>query len=156
MNRRINFKTLAFHILVPIMLLFIILMLVPGYNDYFDSLEKPFPKVPGILFFGIYAFVYFVFGIAAYMVDMEEEANTKIFNYYYISLLINLLYIPIMFGTNNLLVGLLWSVLLLVFVFFSFKSFRKINKTSGILFLIYLVFTIFLVYYSLMIYIINK
>lgn len=156
MNTKINFKALAFHLLVPIMLLFIILMLVPEYSDNFGSLGKPFPNIPVIVFFGIYVLMYLVFGVSAYLVDVEEGVKQKAFNYYYISLLINLLYIPIMFGTRNLLVGFLWTVLLLVFVFLTYKEFKKVNKTSGILFLIYFVFSVFLTYYSFMLYLLNK
>ena len=156
MNTKINFKDLAFHMLVPIMLLFIILIIVPGYADNYRFLSKPFPNIPEVIFFGLYALMYFLFGTGAYLVDVEEEVEQKAFNYYYISLFANLLYIPIMFGTNSLLVGFLWVVFLLVFVFLSFKEFRKVNKTSGVLFLIYFVYIVFLTYYSLMLYLYNK
>lgn len=156
MNTRINFKTLAFHLLVPIMLLFIILMLVPGYNDHFKSLAKPFPQISGYIFFGLYALMYLLFGVAAYLVDSAGDVSKKTFNYYYISLLLNLLYIPINFGTSNLLVGFFWSFLLLIFVFLTHKEFKKVSKTSGVLFTIYFVFSLFLAYYSFMMYFLNK
>lgn len=155
MNTRFNFKSLAFHLLVPIMLLFIILMLVPGYGNYYNMLVKPFPALPSFVFFGIYILMYFLIGISAFLVDIRENVKERAFNYYYISLLINLFYIPIMFGTKSLLVGFLWSVLLLIFVFLTFKEFRKVNRTSGMLFIIYFVFTILLTYYSLMLYFLN-
>lgn len=156
MNLKFNFKSLAFHLLVPIMLLFIILMIIPEYNEYFRSLSKPFPIMPDYAFFAIYSLMYFIFGIGAYLVDESEGVNKKAFNYYFSALLLNLLYIPIMFGTRYLLVGFLWSFLLLVFIYLTYREFKKVNKTSGILFVIYFIFGLFLVYYSFFIYILNK
>jgi len=153
---KINYKSLAFHLLVPIMLLFIVMMLVTDFPAYYNSLEKLFPKLPSFVFFGIYGLVYFFFGLAAYFIEEAEGNNKKAFNYYYIALLINLLYIPITFGTRSLLVGFLWCVLLVIFVYLTFKEFKKVNKTSGKLMIVYLVISIFLTYYTFMIYLLNK
>lgn len=156
MNARINYKSLAFHLLVPIMLLFIILMLVPDYSEYYRTLAKPFPVLPSIIYFGIYALVYFIFGLAAYYVDKHEGIHRKAFNYYYIALFLNLLYIPITFGTRYLLVGFLWSIMLVIFIFLTYKEFRKVSKLSGKLFIAYFVVSIFISYYAFLIYLMNR
>ncbi|HHX00533.1 MAG TPA: tryptophan-rich sensory protein [Acholeplasmataceae bacterium] len=153
---KINYKSFAFHLLVPIMLLFIIIMLVPDYGSYYNNLAKPFPVLESFIFFGIYAITYFIFGLAAYFVDEEEGEHKKAFNYYYISMFMNLLYIPITFGTRSLLVGFLWSFLLIVFIFLTYKEFRKINKLSGKLFIIYFVVANFITYYSFMLFLLNR
>ena len=69
---KINYKSLAFHLLVPIMLLFIVMMLVTDFPAYYNSLEKLFPKLPSFVFFGIYGLVYFFFGLAAYFIEEAE------------------------------------------------------------------------------------
>lgn len=154
--KKTDLKSLAFHLLVPIMLLFIVMMLVSDYIDYYSNLAKPFPKIPSYIFFGIYALVYFVFGLAAYFVEVEEGNKKRAFNYYYISLLINLLYVPITFGTRSLLVGFLWSLMLVVFIFLAYKEFRKIHKLSGKLMIVYFVVSLFITYYTFFIYFLNR
>ena len=153
---KINYKGLAFHLLVPIMLLFIILMLIPDYSINYTVLKKPFPNMPSYIFFGLYILMYFIFGVAAYLGEEDLSRTNKAMSYYYISLFVNLLYIPIIFGTKNLFVGFLWSVHLLVIIYFTFSRFRKINKHCARLFLIYFIYSLFLVYYSFFIYIFNK
>lgn len=152
-------KSLAFHILIPIMLSFIIWMLIPDYTIFYEGLRKPVPHLPQGAFVIIWCFIYLLMGIAAYFVENAEGNNTykeKAFSFYYLHLLVNLLWMPIFFGFQNLFVGMLWTLLLLLMVVLTMRKFIKIKPLSGYLFLFYLLWLIFLTYYLTGIYILNK
>jgi benzodiazapine receptor len=143
-------KSLAFHILVPIMLSFIIWMLIPDYTAFYGGLKKPFPKLPQSAFVFIWCFIYLLMGIAAHFVEMakvDDLQKQKAFNLYYLQLLVNLLWMPMFFGFKNLFVAVIWTVLLLVMVIMNLRKFMQIKRSAGYLFLIYLLWVLFLTYY---------
>lgn len=159
MDRRWNFKSMAFHILVPIMLLFIVMMLIPDYTVYYDSLKKYVPHLSKLVFIIIYGLMYLIMGIAGYLVeegDVKKEEKQSAFNSYYLQLLINLLWLPILFGFRHLLFGFLWVVFLLVMVFMTYRKFMRISSTAGYLFLVYFIITLFFTYYTLGLYLLNR
>lgn len=159
MDRRLNFKSMAFHILVPIMLLFIVMMLIPDYTVYYDSLRKYFPHLSQMVFIIIYGLMYLMMGIAGYLVeeaDGKKEEKQSAFNSYYLQLLINLLWLPILFGFRHLLFGFIWILFLLVMVFVTYRKFMKISIRAGYLLLVYLLITLFFTYYTLGLYLLNR
>lgn len=157
MEKRI--KSLAFHILVPIMLSFIIWMLIPDYTVFYAGLNKPAPQLPQETFVIVWCIIYFIMGIAATcaeLADYDHAYKQKAFNLYYLHLLVNLLWMPIFFGFQNLFSALVWSVLLLVMVALTFRKFLKIKPKCGYLLLPYLLWALFLEYFTISVYILNK
>jgi len=161
----INFKSLAFHVLVPLMLSFIIAMLVPDYSTYYKGLILPFPELPRVIFPIVWSFLYLLMGIAAYLVDNTETnvqgkevtnlEKKEAFKYYYAQLLVNLFWTPIFFGMRGLFVGVLWTVLLLVLVYITYRKFSRINKLSGYMFIPYVLWVLFATYYTIAIWMLN-
>jgi len=152
-------KSLAFHILVPIMLSFIIWMLIPDYTVFYNGLAKPAPQLPEEAFVIAWCAIYFLMGIAATVAEFSEVDQVykqKAFNLYYLKLLVNLLWMPVMFGFRNLFVAAVWSVLLFVLTALVFWKFLKLNRKCGLLLLPYLLWTVFLIYYSVALWIMNK
>lgn len=159
MDRRLNFKSMAFHILVPIMLLFIVMMLIPDYTVYYDSLKKFVPHLSQMVFIIIYGLMYLMMGIAGYLLeeaDGKKEEKHSAFNSYYLQLLINLLWLPLLFGFRHLLFGFIWILFLLVMVFVTYRKFMKTSAKAGYLFLVYFVITLFFTYYTLGLYLLNR
>ena len=68
---KINIKSLLFHVLVPLMLSYTIIMLIPDYKDYLDSLKKPL-ELPSIVFQIVWPVLYVLIGISAYIVDNKN------------------------------------------------------------------------------------
>ncbi|HEY8396002.1 MAG TPA: TspO/MBR family protein [Bacilli bacterium] len=152
-------KSLAFHILVPIMLSFIIWMLIPDYTVFYKSLNKPAPQLPQEAFVIAWCAIYFLMGIAATCVEFSEFDSvykTKAFNLYYLQLLVNLLWMPVLFGFKNLFVAVVWTLLLLIMVALNFRKFLKINSKCGYLLIPYLLWVLFLTYYTTALYFLNK
>lgn len=153
--KKINFKSLLFHLLVPIMLSFIISMLIGDYSEYYNSLVKPI-NVKGIVFPIVWSILYLLMGISAYIVDNSENQNSdKAMRYYYIQLVLNLLWTPIFFYFKLRGGSVILTVMLLVAVLVTAFSFYKINKVSGLLFIPYLLWTIFALYLTTGIYFLN-
>ena len=152
-------KSLSFHILVPIMLSFIIWMLIPDYTVFYEGLKKPAPQLPQEAFVIGWCLIYFLMGIAATCVELADcnlEYKQKSFNLYYLQLLVNLLWMPMFFGFQNLFVAMLWTVLLLIMVALTFRKFLKVKPKCGYLLIVYLLWVLFLTYYMIAIYIMNK
>ncbi|MGB4015340.1 MAG: TspO/MBR family protein [Bacilli bacterium] len=157
---RINFKSLAFHLLVPLMLFFIIMMLMPDFRDYYDGLSKPAPPLPRIVLIAIWSFMYLLTGLAAYFAEQSvtgsEPAKSGVFKYYFWQLLLNLFWFPVTFGLRWLLAGLLWTLALLVLAYATYRRLSGVNKTSGYLFIPYLLWLLFLAYYTFGLWAINS
>lgn len=153
--KKINFKSLLFHLLVPIMLSFIISMLIGDYSEYYNSLVKPI-NVKGIVFPIVWSILYLLMGISAYIVDNSENQNSdKAMRYYYIQLVLNLLWTPTFFYFKLRGGSVILTVMLLVAVLVTAFNFFKINKVSGLLFIPYLLWTIFALYLTTGIYFLN-
>lgn len=152
-------KSLAFHVLVPIMLSFIIWMLIPDYTVFYNALKKPAPQLPEETFIIAWCAIYFLMGIAATCAEFSEAdqvCKQKVFNLYYLKLLVNLLWMPVLFGFRNLFFALLWTVLLLAMTAIVFWKFIKLNRKCGYLLLPYLLWTLFLTYYTAALFFMNK
>ena len=149
---RINFKSMAFHLLVPLMLFFIIMMLMPDYRDYYRGLVKPAPVMPQVAFIAIWSFMYLLIGLSAYFAEQgiagSEMTKSDVFKYYFWQLLVNLFWFPVTFGLKWLLIGFLWTLVLLVLAYATYRRLAKVNKISGYLFIPYLLWILFLAYYT--------
>src|SRR5690554_6613065 len=147
---RINFKSLAFHLLVPLMLFFIITMLMPDYRDYYQGLVKPAPALPKVALIAIWSLMYLLMDLSAYYAEQSiagsEAVKSNVFKYYFWQLLVNLFWFPVVFGLRWLLIGFLWTLVLLILSYSTYRRMAKINRISGYLFVPYLIWILFLAY----------
>lgn len=157
---RINFKSLAFHLLVPLMLFFIIMMLMPDFRDYYQGLSKPAPAFPRIVLIAVWSSMFLLTGLSAYLAEQgtarSEPAQSGLFKFYFWQLLLNLFWFPVTFGFRWLFAGFLWTLALLVLAYASYRRFASVNKVSGYLFLPYLVWLLFMTYYTFGLWAINS
>ncbi len=70
--KKVNLRSLLFHVLIPIMFAFIISMLVGDYSDYYNSINKPL-NVKEIVFPIVWSILYLLMGISAYLVDNSTD-----------------------------------------------------------------------------------
>lgn len=153
--RKINFKSLLFHLFVPLMLSFIISMLIGDYSSYYNSIVKPV-TVPSIVFPIVWTILYLLMGVSAYIVDNSDNPNSdKAMRFYYIQLLLNLLWTPVFFLFKLKGGSVILTILLLIFVLLTAYKFYKINKVSGLLFIPYILWTVFALYLTTGIYFLN-
>ena len=150
--RKINFKSLLFYSLIPLMLGFIVAMIIPDYRDFYSSLNKPF-NLPAIVFPIVWSILYVVMGIAAYFVD--EEGDDKAIRLYYIQLSVNLLWTPVFFGLKSLLWGMIVALFLAILVILTAIKFYQSRKLSGYLMIPYVIWSLFALYLTISIYALN-
>lgn len=150
--RKINFKSLLFYSLIPLMLGFIVAMIIPDYKDFYSSLNKPF-NLPAIVFPIVWSILYVLMGIAAYFVD--EEGDDKAIRLYYIQLFVNLLWTPVFFGLKSLLWGMIVALLLAILVILTAIKFYQSRKLSGYLMIPYVIWSLFALYLTISIYALN-
>lgn len=162
MINRVNLKSLAFYLLVPIMLYFIVSMLVGDVVPFYNSLVKPFPDLPYLVFPLFWSLMHLVSGLAGYFTEnapagetAPEEQKRKALRLFMWQLLLSLLWLPLVFGFRLLLFGFLLTVLLAGLIFVIRKKFQKIAKPAGYLMIPYLIWTVFLAYYLIGMYLLS-
>lgn len=148
-----KFRAFSFHLFVPIMLLITVYIIVPEFLITYNALVKHKYSLPGIIFFILYSLMYILFGVSAFLIDSKKD--TKEINYYYITVLMNLFFIPIYFGLRLFLLGSIWVAILLILVVFVQRKFRKHNKLSANLLIPYIMYLCYLLFLLIFTYINN-
>mgnify|MGYP003288571794 CR=1 FL=1 len=155
---KINLKSLLFNTLVPLMISFIIAMIIPNYQDYYESLNVPL-RLPPIAFIIAWSIIYILIGISAYLIENNKNTNeqeiNKVLRLYYIHLLINFSYTIVAFWVKNITIASVITILLLVTAIYLAIKFYKINKISGLLFIPYIIWLILANYIQIGIYYLN-
>ena len=159
--KKINFKSLAFHLLVPLMLFFIISMLMPDYNDYYEGLVKPAPEIPRIAMIAVWSMMYLLTGFGAFTLDQSDDEprrdhKAKAFKSYFWMLLVNLFWFPVVFGLRTFWLGLAWSLGLIILAYVVYRKVSGVKKVSGYFFLPYLIWLLYLVYFTFGIWALNS
>lgn len=122
----------------------------------YSTLHLPPLSPPGIVFPFVWAVLYLLMGISAYLIATSDSPNKKAaLTVYAISLLVNVLWTPIFFRANNYLAAFVWLVLLWVLVLATIILFHRINKTAAFLLLPYLLWITFAGYLNLGVYLLN-
>jgi len=127
-------------------------MLMPDYRDYYQGLVKPAPALPKVALIAIWSLMYLLMGLSAYYAEQSiagsEAVKSNVFKYYFWQLLVNLFWFPVVFGLRWLLIGFLWTLVLLILSYSTYRRMAKINRISGYLFVPYLIWILFLAYYT--------
>lgn len=153
--KKINLKSLLFHVLVPMMLVFTIMMLIPDYRPFLDSINKPL-DIPNIVFVIIWPILYVLMGISAYIVDQKEGANINVaMKMYYIQLILNIIYPLVFFYLHSFVFGAIITLTILFILVHMMLRFYKINKLSFYLLIPYLLWMLIANYLQVGIYYLN-
>lgn len=155
---KINLKSLLFNTLVPIMISFIIAMLIPSYQSYYESLNVPL-RLPPIAFIIAWLIIYILIGLGAYLIEnnqkLNEKETSKVLRLYYLNLLINFSYTIVAFWIRSITLATVITFVLLHLTILVTYKFYKINKVSGLLFIPYILWMILANYIQLGIYFLN-
>jgi tryptophan-rich sensory protein len=128
-------------------------------QDWYSKLIKPSFAPPNSLFGPVWVTLYFLMGIALYLVWRQEDHRRDVvtaLRLFVIQLILNALWSPAFFGLRSPLAGLLVIVPLLVFVFLTTVSFFRISRPAGILMIPYLLWVGFATILNASIWMLNR
>lgn len=153
MKKQINYKKLAFYILITLAIGFAS-NLLGGSTDIYTRINRPSFAPPGVLFPIVWTILYILMGISAYLVS-DEKNSKEALTVYWIQLGINALWSLFFFRLNWFLFSSLWIVLLLCLVIYMIYLFFKLNKTAAYLQIPYTLWLAFALVLNSAIYLLN-
>ncbi|MEA1925512.1 MAG: TspO/MBR family protein [Candidatus Altiarchaeota archaeon] len=125
---------------------------------WYATLEKPELTPPGWVFAPIWAVLYILMGLAAYIVWKEGlhklEVKTAL-TLYTTQLTLNVLWSILFFGLRNPLYALFDISALLILLILTAKQFREINKNAALLLMPYLLWVLYAAFLNLNIWLLN-
>lgn len=89
----------------------------PKIQTWYVGLNKPFFSPPNWVFGPVWTILYLLMGVSLYLVWMKKKSLTdKIFNWFWIQLLLNFLWSWVFFGWENaglaiIVIALLWGAI---------------------------------------------
>lgn len=113
-------------------------------EGWYQTLNKPSWNPPGWLFGPVWILLYFLMGIACYLLwKSNSPLKKKLLTLYAVQLLLNGLWSPAFFGMESLLLGLSIIVPLWILIVTCVLEFRKANSTASTLMIPYLLWVTF-------------
>lgn len=125
---------------------------------WYADLNKPPFNPPNWVFGPVWTLLYFLMGIAAYIVwtHGKEGRNKRLgLLYFWIQLAFNLVWSFVFFGSQSLLGGLFVILLLLLFISLTMVYFRRISLTAFLLLVPYILWVSFATILNLSLFLIN-
>lgn len=127
-------------------------LLSENFSSFYGELVKP-PLAPsGILFPIVWAILYALMGISAYMIyvsDAESGEKTKALTLYAVQLFVNFMWSIVFFRFEQIGVAAAVLILLVILVTMMVMIFKKIRPLAGYLNIPYLLWVIFAVYLNI-------
>lgn len=113
---------------------------------WYIFLEKPFFSPPNWIFGPVWALLYFLMGVSAYLAWTTDK-KTKLVHHalhlFWIQLLLNFLWSLFFFGLHSPVLGLIDIIALLGFIFLTIQAFMKISRPAAYLLIPYFVWVCF-------------
>lgn len=131
----------------------------PAIPTWYATLNKPFFSPPNWLFAPVWITLYFLMGIAFYLIWQKDTANPlvkKAIILFLVQLLLNSLWSILFFGLRSPLLGLIDIIPLLVLIVLTILQFLKINKTAGLLLVPYFLWVSFATILNLSLFLLNR
>ena len=143
---------LAFNLLFPLFVSFVISMTLPNFSSYYNSLITLI-RVPAIIFPIVWTILFILIGFVGYKLSQNnDEKGEKI---YYAQLLVNFLWTPVFFGLKSPIGGLVLILILLGLVMLLFVYVKKRYGNFAYILLPYIIWLIFATFLNLTIVILN-
>ena len=158
MNRKINIKSLAICIAIPLATGGLSALLTLGSMQDFAALNQPPLSPPGWLFPIVWTVLYVLMGIASYLVlkTPSSPADTKgALKVYFLQLGFNFFWSIIFFTLGAYEIAFAWLLILFALVAVTALRFWRICRTAGALMIPYVVWVIFAGYLNIAITYIN-
>lgn len=149
--KRINID-LVFNLLFPLLVNFVISMLLGNFSSYYSSLNSLI-RVPSVLFPIIWSILYLLIGYVSYKLD--ELADVKGSNIFYLQFLFNVLWTPLFFGLHLPIISAIDIVVLLGLSIYMLIYLFKKNKNLAYLWIPYVSWLAFATFLNISIAILN-
>lgn len=152
MISKINFKTLAVSILIPLAIGGLSALFTMGSMKDFEALTQPPLSPPSWLFPVVWTVLFIMMGIASYIaVETPSGADDKerAFKVYFLQLGFNFLWSIIFFTFGAYEIAFVWLAALLALIIITAVRFYSLNRAAGLLMLPYIAWVIFAGYLNL-------
>ncbi|MBQ8349876.1 MAG: tryptophan-rich sensory protein [Ruminococcus sp.] len=127
-------------------------LLSGNFSSFYDELVKP-PLAPlGILFSIVWAILYALMGISAYMIyvsDAETGKKAKALTLYAVQLFVNFMWSIVFFRFEQIGAAAAVLILLIILITMMVVIFKKIRPLAGHLNIPYLLWVIFAAYLNI-------
>ena len=124
-------------------------------EPWYSLLNKPTFNPPDWIFGPVWIVLYLLMGFAIWLVWLNPKKTQKVFNIYFIHLIINASWSIAFFALHQILVSLVIIGLIIFFVVWLIKLYQPINKISALLMLPYLAWLGFAFSLNLAIFVLN-
>lgn len=126
------------------------------FSGFYNSIERPPFSPPGWLFPIVWAILYALMGISAYIISETEHKHKKnALGVFAAQLFVNAVWSPVFFGLKSFLGALIIAVILLIMVALMVKVFLDIDSRAGIMNVPYLLWSAFALYLTAGVYFLN-
>jgi len=132
---------------------------VSNITSWYIDLSKPILNPPGWVFGPVWITLYFLMGIALFLVwnkGLEIQFNRNAFILFIVQLVFNAIWSIVFFGMHQLLISVFVIIILWLLIFVNIVQFGKISKPAAYLLLPYIVWVSFASYLNIAIYILNS
>lgn len=120
-----------------------------GASDlWYNALTKPFLTPDGWVFAVVWPILYFLLGVALYLiiVDKTRYSKAKSYGLFAVHMALNALWTYFFFGLNLIGGGLIVLVLLIAFTIWMMRAFSQISRAAYYLVWPYLIWLLFALY----------
>lgn len=114
--------------------------------SWYAFLEKPFFAPPNWIFGPVWAILYFLMGVSAYMVwttDKKKKVVHHALHLFWIQLFLNFLWSVLFFGLKSPILGLIDIIALLGFIILTIRAFMKVSPAAAYMLFPYAVWVSF-------------
>lgn len=152
MKKKVNYKTLAVCILVPLAIGGLSALFTIGSMKDFEALRQPPLSPPSWLFPIVWTLLFVLMGTASYIVvetPSMPEKKERAFKSYFLQLGFNFLWSIIFFNFGAYEIAFVWLLALLCLIVVTAVRFFSINRLAGLLLLPYIAWVSFAGYLNL-------
>lgn len=127
-------------------------LLSGNFSSFYSELNKPPLAPPGIVFPIVWAILYALMGISAYMVntsDADIKAKRRALTLYAVQLFVNFMWSIVFFRFEQIGAAAAVLILLVILVAVMIFTFRRIRPLAGYLNIPYLLWVLFAAYLNI-------
>ena len=153
----IRWKPLWINLLLPLAVGGLSAFLTADSMEVYQALRQPPLSPPGWLFPIVWAILYVLMGIAAYLVWVRDSTGRNgALLFYGLQLAFNFVWTLIFFNLQNYGLALLWILILWVLILITTVRFFRETKAAGWLMVPYLLWVSFAVYLNAGVWLLNR
>ena len=152
MTKKINYKSLAISILIPLAIGGFSALFTIGSMKDFEALRQPPLSPPSWIFPVVWTVLFVLMGVASYIVLEKltsSDEKKRAFKVYFLQLGFNFMWSIIFFTFGAYEIAFAWLLVLLVLIVITFVRFLRIDTLAGLLMLPYIAWVFFAGYLNL-------